>query len=76
MFIYCCQLKWSVDEAAEKGNIAVLANAVIGKTGIKATVQLYIKLAFLVSQILHCGDDATDILHAGVAHLDLCKSRW
>ena len=51
--------------AEEKGNIAVLAHAVVGKTGVKPTLQLYIRLAFLVSQGSHCDRDVTDTLHRG-----------
>lgn len=35
-----------------KENVADLAVAVIGRTGIKPTVQLYMRLAFLVSQMI------------------------
>ena len=45
-----CQIRDSVENPdSGKDNIADLAAAVIGRTGIKPTVQLYIRLAFLVS---------------------------
>ena len=45
------KLKQSVDEVGEKSNVVALANTIIGKTGIKPTVQLYMRLAFLVSYL-------------------------
>jgi hypothetical protein len=51
------KLSVDIDDAKEQGeqsdkvNIAALANAVIGKTGIKPTVQLYMRLAFLVRHV-------------------------
>jgi hypothetical protein len=45
------QIKDSVDNPdSGKDNVADLAVAVIGRTGIKPTVQVYMRLAFLVSQ--------------------------
>jgi hypothetical protein len=47
----------NIDEAEQQGeqsdkvNIAALAHAIIRKTGIKPTVQLYMRLAFLVRQV-------------------------
>ena len=52
-FLFRCQIKDSVDDPEMgKTNIADLAAAVVGKTGMKPTVQLYIRLAFLVSKTL------------------------
>jgi len=51
------KLSVDIDDAKEQGeqsdkvNIAALAHAIIGKTGVKPTVQLYMQLAFLVRQI-------------------------
>jgi len=42
-------VKQSIDEEEEKGNVAALAHSIIGKTGVKPIVQLYMWLAFLVS---------------------------
>jgi hypothetical protein len=38
-------------EQNNKVNIAALTHAIIGKTGIKPMVQLYMQLAFLVRQV-------------------------
>jgi hypothetical protein len=57
---YNYQLKQSVDEEEEKRNIAALAQSVIGKTGVKPTVQLYMRLAFLASEVSHRGGGLTD----------------
>ena len=52
-FLFRRQIKDSVDDPKMgKTNIADLAAAVVGKTGMKPTVQLYIRLAFLVSKTL------------------------
>jgi hypothetical protein len=42
-------VKQSIDEEEEKSNLAALANSIIGRMGVKPTVQLYMWLAFLVS---------------------------
>jgi hypothetical protein len=52
-FLFRRQIKDSVDDPEMgKTNIADLAAAVVGKTGMKPTIQLYIRLAFLVSKTL------------------------
>ena len=52
-FLFQHQIKDSVDDPEMgKTNIADLVAAVVGKTGMKPTVRLYICLAFLVSKTL------------------------
>ena len=59
----------------EKSNVAALANAVIGKSGIKPTVQLYMRLAFLVSYLM-LWSSCHWHSHVEVAYRNLCKPRW